>query len=219
MNRACAASPGFKVMVCEGARSTTPARLDAIAKSVPDATFRIDANGGFSAKAAIALVQAMERSSIRVECFEQPCATDDLDGMAEVARSTSVPVVADESVKTVADVERLVRLRACRGVNLKLAKSGGLLTALAIGRAARAAGMTIMIGGMVETRLGMTAATHVAAALGGVDYVDLDTAWLLAEDPFDGGYDADRARAPCQLTVRARRTSALSRPSSPVAIA
>ena len=47
-----------------------------------------------------------------------------------------------------------------------------------------------MTGGMVETRLGMTAAAHLACALGGVDFVDLDTAWLLADDPFVGGYDA-----------------------------
>ncbi len=168
--------------------------LDAIARRVPDATFRIDANGGFTAKDAIALAHAMERSNIRVECFEQPCATHDLDGMAEVAASISAPVVADESVTKLADVERLVRLRACGGVNLKLAKSGGMLAALAIGRAARARGLKVMVGGMVETRLGMTAAAHVAAALGGVEYVDLDTAWLLAEDPFDGGYQAHGPR-------------------------
>ena len=53
-----------------------------------------------------------------------------------------------------------------------------------------AAGLSLMCGGMVETRLGMTAAAHVVAALGGVDFVDLDTAWLLAGDPFQGGYRA-----------------------------
>jgi L-alanine-DL-glutamate epimerase-like enolase superfamily enzyme len=183
----------FKVKVGKELEDDVRA-IDAIAKSVRDATFRIDANGGFTAKAAIALVRAMERSKIRVECFEQPCATEDIDGMAEVSASISIPVVADESVKSVDDVERLTRRRACRGVNLKLAKSGGLRAAYAIGRAARAAGMTIMVGGMVETRLGMTAAAHVAAALGGVEYVDLDTAWLLAEDPFEGGYEADGPR-------------------------
>jgi L-alanine-DL-glutamate epimerase-like enolase superfamily enzyme len=54
--------------------------------------------------------------------------------------------------------------------------------------------MPLMMGGMVETRLGMTAAAHVAAALGGVDFVDLDTALLLADDPYEGGYDADGPR-------------------------
>ena len=60
-----------------------------------------------------------------------------------------------------------------------------------MGLAAQAAGLAIMAGGMVETRLGMTAAAHVACALGGVDFVDLDTAWLLADDPYAGGYAAD----------------------------
>ncbi|HMI91247.1 MAG TPA: enolase C-terminal domain-like protein, partial [Polyangiales bacterium] len=132
-------------------------------------------------------------------CFEQPCARADLDGMAEVAAKAGVPVIADESVTTLAELERVIEARAAHGVNLKLAKSGGLLPALAIGRAARVAGLQLMCGGMVETRLGMTAMAHVACALGGrpggaggtaVEYIDLDTAFLLASDPFEGGYEA-----------------------------
>ena len=73
---------------------------------------------------------------------------------------------------------------------LQLAKAGGPLGAPAIKGGARALGLAVMCGGMVETRLGMTAAAHGAAALGGVDFVDLDTAWLLAADPFTGGYAA-----------------------------
>jgi L-Ala-D/L-Glu epimerase len=60
-----------------------------------------------------------------------------------------------------------------------------------MGFAAKAARLHVMTGGMVETRLGMTAAAHVACAVGGVEYVDLDTAWLLAGDPYEGGYEAD----------------------------
>ena len=71
-------------------------------------------------------------------------------------------------------------------MNLKLGKMGGLGQALAIGRRAAELGLARMIGGMVETRLGMTTAAHVAVALGGVELVDLDTAWLLREDPFVG---------------------------------
>lgn len=164
--------------------------IAAIAAAVPDARFRIDANAGFSASAACALMERLTADGIHVECFEQPCGTDDLAGMAEVAAAIEPPVVADESVKHLADVGRITTARAADGVNLKVAKSGGLLAALAIGRAARAAGLSLMCGGMVETRLGMTAAAHVVAALGGVDFVDLDTAWLLAGDPFQGGYRA-----------------------------
>jgi L-alanine-DL-glutamate epimerase-like enolase superfamily enzyme len=165
--------------------------LLAVARAAPSSRLRVDANAGYRASEAIALARECDRLGIPVECWEQPCAADDLEGMAEVTATVAAPVVADESVKTVADVERIVRGRCARGVNLKLAKSGGLLAALAIGRAAQAAGLEIMVGGMVETRLGMTAAAHLACALGGVDYVDLDTAWLLDGDPYDGGYEAD----------------------------
>lgn len=168
--------------------------LRAIAEAAPDASFRIDANAGFSAGDAIAFARALERARLSVECYEQPCAPEDLDAMAEVARAVDPPVIADESVKTLEDLARIQRASAADGVNLKLAKSGGPLLALAIGRAAQELGMPLMVGGMVETRLGMTAAAHVVAALGGVRFPDLDTAWLLAEDPYSGGYSAEGPR-------------------------
>src|SRR5205823_4099127 len=86
----------------------------------------------------------------------------DLDGMAEVAGAIEAPVIADESVQNLADLRRVLEKRAAGGVNLKLAKSGGPLRAIEIGRAARVAGLRIMCGGMVETRLGMTAAARAA---------------------------------------------------------
>lgn len=180
----------FKVKVGREVEHDAEA-LRAIAAAVPDARFRIDANAGFSAKEALALAEILARGGIEIDCFEQPCAAGDLAGMAEVAAAIEPPVIADESARRVEDVAALVAARAADGVNLKIAKSGGPLAALAIGRAAKAQGLRVMCGGMVETRLGMTAAAHVAAALGGVDFVDLDTAWLLAGDPFEGGYAAE----------------------------
>ena len=114
--------------------------------------------------------------------------------MAEVSTALRAPVVADESVKSLADVDALLRRRYADGVNLKLAKTGSLRECVEMGRRARGAGLQIMVGGMVETRLGMTAAAHVACAVGGVEFVDLDTAWLLADNPYVGGYDADGPR-------------------------
>ncbi len=170
------------------------AALDAIARAAPGCPLRIDANAGFTAAEALRLLDEAARHRLPVECFEQPCGRDDLAGMAEVAAATEVPVVADESVRTLAELRAVIDAGAADGVNLKLAKSGGPLGAYELGAAAQAAGLAIMCGGMIETRLGMTAAAHVAAALGGVAYVDLDTAWLLASDPFRGGYVADGPR-------------------------
>ncbi len=168
--------------------------LAALARAVPDARVRLDANEGFEAREAILLAEAALKLGLALDCFEQPCRKDDLAGMAEVVASDLAPVVADESVRSLADVDALIAARAADAVNLKLAKLGGLLPALAVGRRARAAGLRLMAGAMVETRLGLAAMAQLVVALGGVDWVDLDTAFLLADDPFTGGYAAHGPR-------------------------
>lgn len=160
--------------------------LEALHRAVPGARFRPDANAGLDAAQALAYAAAARTLGATLECFEQPCAS--LEAMAEVAARLDLPVLADESVATLADAQRVVAARAADGLNLKIAKSGSLLRAREIGLFAQARGMPLMVGGMVETRLGMTAATHLAASLGGVAFADLDTAWLLTSDPFVGGY-------------------------------
>jgi len=177
----------FKVKVGLDWRADRDALL-AVARAVPGARFRLDANGGFSARDAIVLLEALLDAGLAVECYEQPCARGDLSGLAEVKARTSVPVVADESFRDESDLTALIDHQAADAVNLKLVKLGGPLRALALGRQARAAGLRLMAGAMVESRVGLLAMAHVVAALGGVDWVDLDTAFLLAHDPFDGGW-------------------------------
>jgi L-alanine-DL-glutamate epimerase-like enolase superfamily enzyme len=170
--------------------------LEAIARAVPGVRLRIDANAGYTASQAIDLARACDRLGFGevIECWEQPCAADDHEGMRRVAVAVKATVVADESVRSFADLRELEDGRFAGAVNLKLAKLGGVLVAVRMGVAAQAAGLKVMAGGMVETRLGMTAAAHVVCALGGVDFVDLDTAWLLADDPYRGGYEAEGPR-------------------------
>jgi L-Ala-D/L-Glu epimerase len=177
----------FKVKVGRDLRADQAA-LRAVRAAVPDARFRLDANAGFTAGDALALLDGALADGLALDCFEQPCAREDLEGMAEVTARSPVPVVADESFRGAGDLERLVRARAAHGVNLKLAKLGSPATAVALGREARRHGLSLMAGAMVETRVGITAMAHVVAALGGVEWVDLDTAFLLAADPFTGGY-------------------------------
>jgi L-alanine-DL-glutamate epimerase-like enolase superfamily enzyme len=99
-----------------------------------------------------------------------------------------VPVVADESAIVATDVPDLAG--CVGGVNVKLAKCGGVRGALEMIHTARALGMTVMLGCMVETSLGISAAAHLS---GLVDLVDLDGAMLLADDPFEGiGYENGR---------------------------
>jgi L-alanine-DL-glutamate epimerase-like enolase superfamily enzyme len=95
--------------------------------------------------------------------------------------ASPVPVMADESSITARDVPALARYVS--GVNVKLAKCGGIRSALKMIHTARAHGMLVMLGCMVETSLGISAAAHIS---GLVDFVDLDGAMLLADDPYSG---------------------------------
>jgi L-alanine-DL-glutamate epimerase-like enolase superfamily enzyme len=183
----------FKVKVGRDGHADR-ASLRAVAAAVPDARFRLDANAGFSARDALTLLDAVLADGLAIECYEQPCAADDLAGMAEVTARSAVPVVADESFRGPRDLDRIAQARAAHAVNLKLAKLGGPLAAMSLARQARAAGFRLMAGAMVETRVGLLAMAHVAAALGQVDWIDLDTAFLLAEDPFVGGWTVSGAR-------------------------
>jgi L-Ala-D/L-Glu epimerase len=198
----------FKVKIGRDVRADREA-LRACAAAVPDARFRLDANAGFSARDALTLLDGVVADGLPLECFEQPCARDDLAGMAEVTAHAPVPVVADESFRGAEDLDRLGAARAASAVNLKLAKLGGPLAAVALGREARRRGFGLMAGAMVETRVGIATMAHVVAALGGVDWVDLDTAFLLARDPFVGGYFAEGSR----LTLAAGAGSGVRRAS------
>ena len=160
------------------------ARLRAIQAAVPLAQFQPDANGGFSVDEALKYLG----TGLPFSCFEQPCAT--AAELRELSKQTDVPIIADESAKRLVDLDQL---EGVGGVNLKIAKSGGVLAARELGLEAKRRGMKVMVGGMVETKLGMTAAAHLAASLGGADFADLDTAFLLTGNPFEGGYENEGA--------------------------
>ena len=147
--------------------------------AAPDKLLRVDANAAWTPKRAVRMCALLEEHG--VELVEQPVAAHDLDGLRFVRERTTLPVVADESCLVSADVARLAGL--VDGVNLKLAKCGGLREAHRMVAVARAHGLLVMAGCMVETSLGITAAAHLAPLL---DYADLDGAALLAHDPMDG---------------------------------
>lgn len=156
-------------------------------QAFPDARYVLDANASLTSSAAVALLDGLGPLRERVVLFEQPTAADDLVGLAAVRRA-GVRVAADESVRSLSDLERLAQADAADVVNLKIMKSG-LVGALDLAVAARSQGFSLMIGGMVETRLAMTASACLAAGLGGFSYVDLDTPFFLLDDPFEGGCD------------------------------
>src|SRR5262249_38127264 len=135
----------FKVKVGRDVAADCAA-LAAAGAAVPDARFRVDANGGYPAAGAFRLLDAALGRGLAPECFRPPCAPAGLAGMAAVTARSPVPVVADESFRGAGDLRRLLDGRAADGVNLKLAKLGGPATALALGREARRHGLSLMAG-------------------------------------------------------------------------
>jgi len=145
-----------------------------------NATFRVDANCGWTAEQTIA--NAVELQRLGVEFIEQPLPAEaSSDDLRRVYEQSVLPIIADESCRTTPDVAACHGL--FHGVNVKLCKCGGLTPALAMLRQARALGMKTMVGCMVETSIGISAAAHLLPLL---DYADLDGAILLKEDPASG---------------------------------
>lgn len=145
----------------------------------PNATIRVDANTAWTARQAVAALPMLE--DYRVELIEQPVHPADIDGLRAISRVSRIPIVADESCRTSADIPRLAG--AVDVVNIKLAKCGSLREALRMVHCARASGLQVMLGCMIESTLGVAAAVQLAPL---VDYVDLDGAALLGNDPFTG---------------------------------
>ena len=153
--------------------------LAAVRAAAPSVRIRADANGGWSAEEALERVRMLAAHG--VELIEQPIPPGDIDAIARLAEQSPIPIWVDESARSAADVA--LHARAATGVVLKLGKCGGLHGTLACVAAARAAGLQVMIGCMVESSVGITAGAHVAT-LGGL--ADLDGNLLLRNDPYLG---------------------------------
>ena len=153
--------------------------IQLVRDEAPNAILRVDANAAWTPKHTLLMAPLLQE--LCVEFIEQPLPPQDLDGMRFVRERCALPIVADESCLVASDVAKLVGV--VDGVNLKLAKCGSLREALRIIHTARAHGMLVMAGCMIETSLGITAAAHLAPLL---DCVDLDGAALLRDDPFIG---------------------------------
>jgi L-alanine-DL-glutamate epimerase-like enolase superfamily enzyme len=109
-----------------------------------------------------------------IEFAEQPVASHDISGLAQVRRFVPMPIMADESVHQPEDAIRVIQEKAVEYINIKLMKSGGLWKGRQIAAIAEAAGIGCMMGGMVESDLAATAAVHLAVAVRNIKFRDLD---------------------------------------------
>ena len=144
-----------------------------------EAPFYVDANTGWTARQTIDYSAPLQE--LGVVFIEQPLKPEDVTGQAEVHRHAALPILADESCQTAADVAKCADLFS--GINIKVVKCGGLLPARRMIAEARRLGLQVMAGCMTESSVGISA---IAQLLPELDYADLDGAMLLAHDPATG---------------------------------
>jgi L-alanine-DL-glutamate epimerase-like enolase superfamily enzyme len=148
-------------------------------RAVFSGPIRVDANTGWTREDAERLLPDM--IELGVELIEQPFPARAYRDLAWIQDRSSIPIVADESAVTYEDLDALVGVVA--GVNVKLAKCGGIGPAKAMLERARELGLRTLLGCMEETSVGIAASAAIASL---AEWVDLDGCLLLANDPFDG---------------------------------
>jgi len=148
-------------------------------REVTDAKIRVDANAGWKTDEAIEKINKLAEYDI--EFVEQPIDPEDKEGLKKIKKNVDVPIIIDEHLMTSKDILKFVGL--CDGINIKLAKCGGIREALRMIHVARAHDLLVMIGCMIESSVGITAGAHIGSL---VDFLDLDANLLLTNDPYVG---------------------------------
>jgi L-alanine-DL-glutamate epimerase-like enolase superfamily enzyme len=147
-------------------------------------SLRFDANQGYGPEEAIDFIRRTK--TMGIEILEQPTPGNDPKAMREVRDRVHVPVMADESIKSLADAFHMTRKGMMDMVNIKLQKVGGILEAAHINSVAKAGGLEVMVGCLDECALGISAGLHFALSRPNIHYADLDGHLDLIGDPFKG---------------------------------
>lgn len=163
------------------------ARLTAIREVAKDVLIRIDANQAWAPKQAVRILNQMQEKGLDIEFVEQPVKGHDFEGLKYVTQNSYVPVMADESVFSPLDALKIMQMGAADLINIKLMKCGGITNALQIASAAEVYGIECMIGCMLEAKISVNAAVHLACAKQIITKIDLDGPVLCSEDPIIGG--------------------------------
>jgi L-Ala-D/L-Glu epimerase len=149
-------------------------------REVTDANIRVDANAGWK-NAEEALTKIDQLKKYKIEFVEQPIDPNDKDGLLKIKKESEIPIFIDEHLMTSKDIPSFAGL--CDGINIKLAKCGGIREALRMIHVARAHGLQMMIGCMIESSVGIAAAAQLGSL---ADFLDLDSNLLISNDPYEG---------------------------------
>ncbi|MEU4743045.1 enolase C-terminal domain-like protein [Actinosynnema sp. NPDC023658] len=171
------AGRGFTVLKVKVGSEHDVAAIRAVRAAAPDARLILDPNGAWTAEGTLRVVDGLSG----IDALEQPIAPGRPDDLAWLHDRCPVPLVADEDAATAADVRALAGV--VDGVNVKLAKCGGITSALEVVDAARTAGLDVMLGCLVASSLGIAPAVHLT---GHARWVDLDGHLLVTDDPWTG---------------------------------
>lgn len=155
---------------------------EAVGNNIP---LRIDANQGWKVKTAIDALNALDAYSI--EFCEEPIARWNYTRLRKVRHNSPIPVMADECCSDHHDAARLIKMKACDMINVKVGKAGGLTNAWRIVKLAERSGIQLQVGAFMESRLGMTASAHMALSSPNIIYCDFDTPLMHKEDMVTGG--------------------------------
>ena len=182
-----AVAQGYRTLKIKGGEDPErdTERILAIRDSLPgEITLRLDANQGWTPQESVRLLQAIEKRGVLAECIEQPVRADDIEGLRYIRERVETPLLADESIFSLEDANRVLEMQAVDYINIKLAKTGGISRALMLADLAKAHGVKCMMGCMLEGPIAIAAATHVASAKADtITMLDLDAVSLLASQP------------------------------------
>ncbi|WP_100009911.1 dipeptide epimerase [Lentibacillus sediminis] len=178
----------LKIKVGKGDPAADIKRLQAIRERTGNQVkLRLDANQGWLAGEAVRTIRTMEDLGLDIELVEQPVRAGDIAGLKQVTTNTETPIMADESVFSPKDARIVLEQRAADLINIKLMKGGGIHQALKIAKLADVYGVECMVGSMIETKIGITAAAHFAASQPNVTRYDFDAPLMLTGDLAAGG--------------------------------